>query len=210
VPTVMAAAGVPDVKEKLLTGYKAGDKTYKVHLDGYNQLPYLSGQSQESARREFFYYGEANLYAIRVNDWKIHFQTKNDWFGGQAVTPTVPRPVNLRADPFEQHMGRQTTRSTLAKNYGRSCRRPRSCNSTSTHSKPSHNVKIQPVSMSATPWGKHCELLPQEEDRSAGSPALVFVPDGRRPAQLPRSALRAVCVRSATGPKADSGGQQQA
>jgi arylsulfatase A-like enzyme len=104
VPTVMAAAGVPDVKEKLLTGYKAGDKTYKVHLDGYNQLPYLSGQSQESPRREFFYYGEANLYAIRVNDWKIHFQTKNDWFGGQAVTPTVPRPVNLRADPFEQHM----------------------------------------------------------------------------------------------------------
>ena len=104
VPTVMAAAGVPDVKEKLLTGYKAGDKTYKVHLDGYNQLPYLSGQSQQSARREFFYYGEANLYAIRVDDWKIHFQTKNDWFGGQAVTPTVPRPVNLRADPFEQHM----------------------------------------------------------------------------------------------------------
>ena len=90
VPTVMAAAGVPDVKEKLLTGYKAGDKTYKVHLDGYNQLPYLSGQSQESARREFFYYGEANLYAIRVDDWKIHFQTKNDWFGGQAVTPTLP------------------------------------------------------------------------------------------------------------------------
>jgi arylsulfatase len=104
VPTVLAAAGVPDVKEKLLVGHKAGDKTYKVHLDGYNQLPYLSGQSQESARREFFYYGEASLYAIRVNDWKIHFQLKNDWFGGQATTPTVPRPVNLRADPFEQHM----------------------------------------------------------------------------------------------------------
>jgi arylsulfatase len=104
VPTVMAAAGVPDVKEKLLAGYKAGDKTYKVHLDGYNQLPYLSGQSQESPRREFFYYGEANLYAIRVNDWKIHFQIKNDWFGGEAISPTVPRPVNLRVDPFEQHM----------------------------------------------------------------------------------------------------------
>ncbi|HEY1262196.1 MAG TPA: arylsulfatase [Terriglobales bacterium] len=104
VPTVMAAAGVPDVKEKLLTGYKAGDKTYKVHLDGYNQLPYLSGQSQESPRREFFYYGETNLYAIRVNDWKIHFQIKDSWFGGEAITPTVPRPVNLRADPFEQHM----------------------------------------------------------------------------------------------------------
>jgi arylsulfatase A-like enzyme len=104
VPTVMAAAGVPDVKEKLLTGYMAGDKTFKVHLDGYNQLPYLSGQSKESARREFFYYGEANLYAIRVDDWKIHFQVKDNWFAGQLVTPTVPRPVNLRADPFEQHM----------------------------------------------------------------------------------------------------------
>jgi arylsulfatase A-like enzyme len=104
VPTVMAAAGVPDVKEKLLTGYKAGDKIYKVHLDGYNQLPYLTGQNQESARREFFYYGESSLYGIRVDDWKIHFQIKNDWFAGQAVTPTVPRPVNLRADPFEQHM----------------------------------------------------------------------------------------------------------
>ena len=79
-------------------------KTYKVHLDGYNQLPYLSGQNQDSARREFFYYGETSLYAIRVNDWKIHFQLKNDWFAGQAMTPTVPRPVNLRADPFEQHM----------------------------------------------------------------------------------------------------------
>jgi len=104
VPTMMAAAGVPDVKEKLLTGYKAGDKTYKVHLDGYNQLPYLSGQSEKSARREFFYYGESNLYAIRVDDWKIHFQTKNNWFQGQAVTPTTPQPVNLRVDPFEQHM----------------------------------------------------------------------------------------------------------
>ncbi|MCP3391081.1 arylsulfatase [Bradyrhizobium sp. CCGB12] len=104
VPTVMAAAGVPDVKEKLLTGYKAGDKSFKVHLDGYNQLPYLSGQSKESARREFFYYGEANLYAIRVDDWKIHFQVKDNWFAGQLETPTVPRPVNLRVDPFEQHM----------------------------------------------------------------------------------------------------------
>ena len=100
----MAAAGVPDVKEKLLTGYKAGDKTFKVHLDGYNQLPYLAGQSKESARHEFFYYGEANLYAIRVNDWKIHFQTKDNRFQGQTITPTAPKPVNLRADPFEQHM----------------------------------------------------------------------------------------------------------
>jgi arylsulfatase len=103
-PTILAAAGIPDIKEKLLKGYKAGDKTFKVHLDGYNQLPYLSGQTQQSARREMIYYGEENLYAMRVNDWKVHFQVKDNWFFGQARTPTVAEPVNLRVDPFEQHM----------------------------------------------------------------------------------------------------------
>jgi arylsulfatase A-like enzyme len=104
VPTMMAAAGIPDVKERLLEGHQAGEKTFKVHLDGYNQLPYLTGQSEESARHEFFYYGEHALFAIRVNNWKVHFQTKDDWFAGQTVKPTVPRPVNLRVDPLEQHM----------------------------------------------------------------------------------------------------------
>ncbi|TAM99078.1 MAG: arylsulfatase [Rhizobiaceae bacterium] len=103
-PTVLAAAGVPDIKEKLLQGHKAGDKTFKVHLDGYNQLPYLSGEAKESPRHEFFYYGEANLYAIRYNNWKAHFMEKDDWFAGHAAAPTVPQPVNLRADPFEHHM----------------------------------------------------------------------------------------------------------
>lgn len=100
----MAAAGVPDIKEKLLQGHQAGKKHFRVHLDGYDQLPYLTGQSKDSARREFFYYCEHSLYAIRVNNWKVHFQTKNDWFSGQTIKPTVPRPVNLRVDPFEQHM----------------------------------------------------------------------------------------------------------
>ena len=104
VPTLMAAAGVPDVKEQLLTGYKGVERTYRVHLDGYNQLPYLTGKTTESARHEFFYYGEHSLFAIRVKDWKIHFQTKDSWFFGQATKPTVPLPVNLRVDPFEQHM----------------------------------------------------------------------------------------------------------
>jgi arylsulfatase len=105
VPTVMAAAGVPDVKEQLLASYQAGDKHFRVHLDGYNQLPYLTGETDESPRHEFFYYGEHDLFAIRYNNWKVHFQIKDDWFGGALLRPTVPRPVNLRADPFEQHMG---------------------------------------------------------------------------------------------------------
>ena len=103
-PTVMAAAGVPDVKEKLLKGHKAGDKTFKVHLDGYNQLPYLTGKEKASARDEFFYYGEHDLYAVRYRNWKVHFLLKDDWFAGATLKPTVPRPVNLRNDPFEQHM----------------------------------------------------------------------------------------------------------
>ena len=100
----MAAAGIPDIKERLRNGYQAGAKRFHVHLDGYNQLPYLIGQSEESPRNEFFYYGEHQLYAIRYRNWKIHFQIKDDWFAGQSITPTVPRPVNLRVDPFEQHM----------------------------------------------------------------------------------------------------------
>jgi arylsulfatase A-like enzyme len=103
-PTVMAAVGVPDMKEQLRRGYEAGSKRFHVHLDGYNQLPYLIGQSAESLRNEFFYYGEHDLYAIRYRNWKVHFQIKDDWFAGQSIKPTVPRPVNLRVDPFEQHM----------------------------------------------------------------------------------------------------------
>jgi arylsulfatase A-like enzyme len=104
VPTIMAAAGVPDVKDQLLAGYQAGDKHFRVHLDGYNQLPYLTGETQESPRHEFYYYGEHELFAIRYNNWKVHFQIKDDWFGGALLRPTVPRPVNLRVDPLEQHM----------------------------------------------------------------------------------------------------------
>jgi arylsulfatase len=103
-PTLLAAAGEPNIKEKLLKGKDAGAKHFHVHLDGYNQLPYLEGSAEDSLRHEFFYYGEKSLYALRYNNWKVHFATKDDWFGGELKEPTVPQPVNLRADPFEQHM----------------------------------------------------------------------------------------------------------
>jgi arylsulfatase len=104
VPTVMAAVDVPDIKEKLLQGYAAGHKEFRVHLDGYNLLPYLMAEVEESPRNEFFYFGEHDLFAIRYRNWKVHFQLKDDWFAGAMLKPTVPRPVNLRNDPFEQHM----------------------------------------------------------------------------------------------------------
>jgi len=103
VPTILAAAGRADVKEKLLDGYQAGDKNFRVHIDGQNQLPYLTGESDESARMGFFYYGETELFAIRVGDWKIHFLTKDEWFG-ESKSLTMPKVVNLRIDPYEQLM----------------------------------------------------------------------------------------------------------
>ena len=106
VPTLMAAAGVPDVKEKLLEGHKAGDMTYKVHLDGYNLLPALTGESEEWPRNEFFaWVDDGTLGAVRYKDYKAHFSTQDHhgvgaWFFAQTPRK-APLFVDLRADPFE-------------------------------------------------------------------------------------------------------------
>src|ERR1700735_1091343 len=73
-PTFLAAAGDPDVSTKLLTGYKAGDKTFQVHMDGYNMIPYLTGQAKESPRPAVFYFSDdGELMAVRHGDWKLVF-----------------------------------------------------------------------------------------------------------------------------------------
>jgi arylsulfatase len=73
-PTLLAAAGDPDVKQKLLTGMKVGEKTFKNHLDGYNFMPFFRGEVAAGPRREVFYFDDnANLNAMRYNNWKIHF-----------------------------------------------------------------------------------------------------------------------------------------
>jgi len=106
-PTLLAAAGVPGVKQKLLTGHKAGVTTYKVHLDGYNLLPYLTGEATESPRKEFFYFSDdGNLFALRYDRWKIHFVVQRAhgigvWREPQ-VTLRLPLLFDLRADPFER------------------------------------------------------------------------------------------------------------
>ena len=102
-PTILAAAGVPDLKEKLLTGYQAGDKNFKLHLDGYNMLPFWKGEVAESPRREIFYFDAGgNLNAIRYNNWKLHFTIMEGAINeAYRETPSWPIAINLRADPYE-------------------------------------------------------------------------------------------------------------
>ena len=104
-PTLVAAAGESGVKEKLLTGYKAGNKTFKNHLDGYNFLPYFKGEVAEGPRHEFFYFSDnADLMALRYNAWKLSFKTiKGNLFTGAEETTNVPLVTNLRADPWERY-----------------------------------------------------------------------------------------------------------
>jgi arylsulfatase len=107
-PTFAAAAGEPEVKEKLLTGYQASGKSFKVHLDGYNILPYLTGEAARTPRQEIFYFtDDGDLSALRYEDWKIVFLeqrapgTLKVW--ANPFTPLrVPLIFNLRRDPYER------------------------------------------------------------------------------------------------------------
>ncbi len=105
-PTLLAAAGDADVKEKLLKGMKVGDKTFKTHLDGYNFLPwFLKGEATQGPRKEFFYFTDnGDLTALRYNDWKISFKTiKGNLFTGSEESTNVPLVTNLRQDPWERY-----------------------------------------------------------------------------------------------------------
>jgi len=100
-PTFVAAAGNPNIKDELRRGKKVGDRTFKVHLDGYNQLGLLLGASQ-SARHEFFYFAEETLGAVRIDDFKyVLIDQPSGWFGG-TVHLDWPGLLNLRLDPFER------------------------------------------------------------------------------------------------------------
>jgi arylsulfatase len=103
-PTFIAAAGDPDLKTKLLTGFKAGNKTFKNHLDGYNFMPFFKGEVAEGPRHEIFYFDDnGNLNAIRYNAWKVEFSwIEGNLFTGKRTSSNVPLVVNLREDPFEK------------------------------------------------------------------------------------------------------------
>lgn len=100
-PTLLAAAGDPDVVEDLKKGKDLGGKTFKVHLDGYDQLDLLTGKGP-SRRKEILYFAEGNLGAVRLGDYKYRFiDQPGGWLGG-TVKMDWPLIVNLRLDPFER------------------------------------------------------------------------------------------------------------
>ncbi len=107
-PTLLAAAGEPDVKEKLLKGHEAAGKTFKVHLDGFDQLAYLTGKAEASPRKGFFYFNDdGDLVSLRVENWKVVFMeqrapgTLRVW--AEPFTPLrLPKLFDLRADPYER------------------------------------------------------------------------------------------------------------
>jgi arylsulfatase A-like enzyme len=100
-PTLMAAAGNPNITEQLLKGVKLGDREYKNHLDGYNQMDLLLGQGP-TKRRELFYFGGPHLGAVRIDDFKFRFYDQPTGWPGPKVTTDMPTMVNLRQDPFER------------------------------------------------------------------------------------------------------------
>ena len=105
-PTLLAAAGEPDIVEKVKQGHQAGDKSFRVHLDGHNFLPYFKGEVAESPRKSIIYFSQGGeLNAVRYQNWKVHFamQQGNIATAVREVTGW-PGIVNLRADPYEKMM----------------------------------------------------------------------------------------------------------
>ena len=107
IPTFAAANGEPDLVDKVKTGHKIGDKTYKVHLDGVNLLPFLSGKEKEGPRTGFLYWSDdGELMALRVGRFKLIFSEQRakglEVWREPLVTLRIPRMFDLRADPFER------------------------------------------------------------------------------------------------------------
>ncbi|OCP01858.1 arylsulfatase [Ensifer sp. LC13] len=107
IPTFCAAAGETDIVAKCLTGYQAGSKTFKVHLDGYNLMPFFRGEVADGPRREFLYWNDdGELVAVRVQDWKLNFKIQEHTGIGvwqrEFTNLRLPWIFNMRADPFER------------------------------------------------------------------------------------------------------------
>jgi arylsulfatase len=113
-PTLLAAAGNPNIGSQLLKGVKLGDRTYKNHLDGYNQMDLLCAMGP-SARHELLYFGGPHLGAIRIDDFKFQFYQQPYGWPGEKSTTDMPTIVNIRQDPFERT---PSTRGETLNNLG--------------------------------------------------------------------------------------------
>jgi arylsulfatase len=100
-PTFLAAAGNPNIAEELKKGKQIGDTTYKCYLDGYNQMDMITGKGP-SNRHEIWYFGESELGAVRIDDYKYRFIDQPDGWLGEKTKVDVPYLTNLRLDPFER------------------------------------------------------------------------------------------------------------
>ncbi|MBW1819370.1 MAG: arylsulfatase [Deltaproteobacteria bacterium] len=112
-PTLLAAAGEPDIKEKLLKGHEAVGKTFKVHLDGYNQLSLLKGEAPGTRKEIHYITDDGDYAAFRYKKWKITFLTQEqngmDVWDAPYVPHRFPRISDLRADPFEEASARNAS-----------------------------------------------------------------------------------------------------
>ena len=100
-PTLASAAGIQDIDKKLRKGYTAGDKSFKVHLDGYDQTDLLAGTGPGKRETIFYFDDNANFNAMRWNDWKIHFALQMQGWAGPREALNFPRMIHLRSDPYE-------------------------------------------------------------------------------------------------------------
>ena len=100
-PTLCAAAGNPNITQQLLQGVQLGDRTYKNHLDGYNQMDLITGKGP-SVRHELWYFGGPHLGAVRIDDFKFQFFQQPYGWPGEKTTTDMPTIVNIRQDPFER------------------------------------------------------------------------------------------------------------
>jgi arylsulfatase A-like enzyme len=107
-PTFLAAAGEPEIVEKLKAGHAVGERTFKAHIDGYNLLPYLTGEADKTPRQGFIYFSDdGDVLGLRFNNWKIVFMeqrcqgTLQIW-AEPFVALRVPKLFNLRTDPYER------------------------------------------------------------------------------------------------------------
>ena len=154
-PTLAAAAGEPDIVEKLKKGYKSGNKTFKVHIDGYNLLPFLKGEVKENPRKGFLYWSDdGDLMALRVGNWKCTFMEQRahglDVWREPLVPLRAPDIYNLRSDPFERATKTAPCSTTSGWPTARSCwcRRRRSSASSSRRSRSSRRARSRRASAS--------------------------------------------------------------